>query len=126
MRDHKYRYWDEANKAMVYFTLGELLASYNDEGDYPAIAETDLFRIHQDIDTKKVMDSIGLLDRQGKEVYEGDIVQFQTYDAKGIVNYIAPRFHASGHELRGYEFEIIGNIYERSGELKTEHLEVQS
>ena len=66
-----------------------------------------------------LMQFTGLKDRTGKDIYEGDIVDFQTFDAKGVVTYVAPRFLASGHELQGYEVEITGNVYETPELVKT-------
>lgn len=53
-----------------------------------------------------------LKDIENKDVYEGDIVQFLTFAGRGVVTYAPPQFLASGHSLQGYEFKIIGNIYE--------------
>jgi len=116
LTEYKYRYWDEANKIMVYFTLGELLAAYNDEGDYPAIAETDLFRIRNDIDTKKVMDYV-LTNKQGCEIYEGDIVFYPPFNAKGTVtpmdnSYIITSLDKTCTYSLHDEYELIGNMYE--------------
>jgi hypothetical protein len=60
----------------------------------------------------------GPLDIAGKEIYVGDIVQFQTFDGWGIVRFCAPAFVASDHSLRGYEVEVVGNIYETPELLK--------
>ena len=79
----------------------------------------------------------GLKDKNGKEIYEGDIVEKKSIEYlfngeekiitwKGVVVYKAPKFifqGKDGYYLAGtYGFEVIGNIYDNPELLKNEGL----
>ena len=88
---------------------------------------------------KKLSDSVvfmqftGLLDKNGKEIYEGDIVQAKNHQPSNyLVEFIEAGFCCRNPSLdkfpidlnhffpsKGCEIEIIGNIYENSELLKS-------
>lgn len=100
MRDIKFRAWENLEKQMLYFDFEDLL-----RGEVPLHpASCDFY----------LMAFTGLLDKNGKEVYEGDIVRTK----HGLTRKIFMRlgcWYVDGCEELGYcndQVEIIGNIYE--------------
>ncbi len=110
MREIKFRYWDMADKKLDYFDL--VTAS-----EIP-VKILKLYPIMQYTD---------LLDKNGKEIYEGDIVKYRDgigeimwYDQADMLGYHIHRDNggnnitefAHRHGLETADIEIIGNIYE--------------
>ena len=129
-REPKFMAWDTINKRMypvAYPTWNGLV-----EGKIDFVNHT-VEVIDEDGDDKPVlMQFTGLLDRTGKEVYEGYIVKWYVNDVTriGVVEYIPDRgcydlknlndeYHVCNDWFRG-TYEVIGNIYENPELLRSE------
>ncbi len=133
MREIKFRNWDKENKRMVYlgfnfYQRGPMKdeLEFDSEKDYNRDWENDKEGI---LSEPELMQYTGLKDKNGKEIYEGDIVKFET--TLGIVEWTngdCAEFFIRGkrwvfYEMSGKlfcwdELEVIGNIYENEELLK--------
>jgi uncharacterized phage protein (TIGR01671 family) len=104
MREIKFRAWDE-----------------HSDGNGPSGMS---YGVRHDCDATAIMQFTGLLDKNGKEIYEGDVIVWYVNDVtrKGIVEYhtascsydlknFQDKWHVCVDWMRG-EFEVIGNIYQ--------------
>jgi len=129
MRKIKFRAWNEKLKMMSPpFRLNELVAGY--AGEILVIFKEG--ELSEEVENCVLMQYIGLKDKNGKEIYEGDIVR-----EKGDIDLYKIEFSIDGNHCyyAGYniedgsletvielfnfgEVEVIGNIYENPELLK--------
>ena len=127
-REIKFRVWEKEQfgpheREMYYVTLNELLFS---DGYY-------LSSLGEEVDDNIVMQYTGLHDKNGKEIYEGDVVKanIRHKDIEIIGRVHMPKscwVVTFKNPLNGYynnrrtaefnELEILGNIYENPNLLK--------
>lgn len=120
MRPIKFRAWDVYNKKWLppeIFSIGIDDGKLRNKRNDGIIGGVELVQF------------TGLLDKNGKEIYEGDIVRhipsaFDRNDAEGVIFWFQGhcRFaleKPNGHFLDSLnDYEIIGNIYENPNLLK--------
>ena len=133
MRDIKFRCWDTENKEML--EVQEL--DYEDSYNGQPMIRTTMYSDYFDTEDMILMQYTGLKDKNGKEIYEGDIVKFKLYKGEeekyfvGKVEYFGSSFIVDAnndsdyhvYDLDGFgidfkynleDCEVIGNVWEDS------------
>ena len=126
MRQIKFRIWDELNQKMVFQSSSIKISFFNTLRGLPLadglpVAECTDDKDFYLYDNMVVMQFTGLLDANGKEIYEGDILYSEIIKWHYVVEWLF-----GGHFLRSIEepeypktmmigideLEVLGNIYE--------------
>jgi uncharacterized phage protein (TIGR01671 family) len=139
-REIKFRYWESSHKIMNY-DCGVLPNGTNAS---KSVSSNGIFINPKSQKEDFLMQFTGLKDKNGKEIYEGDIVQFQTVKAisetttKAVIEYEvqAAQYWAKWHTGKAHRYhvlqanegggsgyfdttmEVIGNIHQNPDLLK--------
>ena len=122
MRDIKFRVWDPKGKRMRYLENADFIIEYSG----PSVFKDHVTGERVPVDWK-LMQYTGLTDKNGKNIYEGDIIEYE--DRRGTLRKEEVIFNrgtfSAGHEWDDGEFdhysienlwyidiEIIGNVWE--------------
>jgi len=121
-REIKFRAWDKPNKRMCYFNNGFIQNNEYDIWHLDAVNDCDNICDVPCEDNIELMQFTGLKDKNGKEIYEGDIIK-DDENYQGVVewneDYVGWNYYDK-HVEEHLDFqcvgenhlEVIGNIYE--------------
>ena len=120
----KFRAWDKADKEM--YLVDEI--NFN-RGEFESIGDGITFL--RGADKVELMQSTGLHDKNGKEIFEGDIVKmskdvsvdttyYEVVRRRGGAYSLESKQHGCDLWIRHTDCEIVGNVYENPELLEVE------
>lgn len=121
MREIKFRAWDNWNKDMVYLDNITDNNWYQADNKVAFANRNDVAGVKIQNKQLEIMQYTGLKDKNGKEIYEGDIYKYGNtpLEYREIPRYPDRLFHLIGERVwLPEDIEITGNIYENKELLK--------